>query len=360
MFKNIHLLNNTSIFMDCDNEHVFLLQRKNQEVDIKKSRINEPIKPIWSLHINQNIQDFFVGYKTIGAKGFDGTTFLWNKNDGLPVTIPDNFPSWWSFSFKNQFLHSCTYENEISGLFDLSRYKYLPNINGGSYLFVTDSFVIEGIFKLYVGTIGICLLDLHTGDKLWQYNITEQQPKGKRCPKKLQKILGIYKNKLFIICDEQILIVLDIQTGQLIKKWDLDMPWMSPLDMSLAKSIAVSNWKGYQELDLNTLEFKSTELKKDYFPEINRFKITGYSGVRVEDYLICNAASFWKHDKMGRALLRQHIIAFHYKTHEIDWKYDFPTDEKNAPSYQVISYVNQRLFVKDSDNKLYIFERMGL
>jgi len=184
-------------------------------------------------------------------------------------------------------------------------------------------------------TIGlITALDIHTGTKLWQFNITDIQPGGN-----ISRLIGVYQNILIAGIGTDWLLGIDTQSGKLVWK-EKAIPNFYKINYH--KGTVVSITSGFTERNIKTGEV------------INTFKDSKVLGLDTfmsqrDNYAVAGKYLITTDQRKGK------IGAFNTLTHRFDWIHEEPGI--SFPGGHPIKYSEPYLFVMDNKHNLHIFEK---
>jgi outer membrane protein assembly factor BamB len=180
-------------------------------------------------------------------------------------------------------------------------------------------------------------LDLKTGKELWTFDVSQFENYisrsaayiGEERPESLRKIIGIYKENLYLGLASGRIIALDIHTGNVLKEW-----WKMKQPHKNFKRIGTGNLrldkeKGEIFCILNyycwKIDLKTEELSfYDYLDYCREEKIS-FNAIHsslYENHIIGLATKeLEEEDEYHSPYTEPYIIALNRATFKIDWKY---------------------------------------
>ncbi|HEY1055057.1 MAG TPA: PQQ-binding-like beta-propeller repeat protein, partial [Emticicia sp.] len=183
-------------------------------------------------------------------------------------------------------------------------------------------------------------VDVTSGLALW----------NKSFEKKIAQPIGVYKNQLNLSLKDQILIGLDVETGDLL--WEAQIPKEIRVDISRNAHLDLQADKIYFLTSIAFMEFdiqtaKVSRTKSFWTGDFQTSWQFGHS-CKQDDYLYFTAG-------IGTAQFYYWLGVFHIPTMEIVWKYQ---REDRKETFNSTPQVNgNKLFALDSGGTLHIFER---
>ncbi len=304
---------------------------------------------------------FVGGFSDIGAY----SNFEFFLNNGFASKLVDiNSLMTEDFSFKidaiygNRVISSEKVGKErhvISRLKD-GKIEWNISLKFGKFLLLDSNYLYntkyldDGIINSY---------DSSTGVLKWTFNVarlgTWKDYDGREKATEISRILGTYKDQLYICLNSGKILVLNIETGE--------------------KIIVISNDKNTNQGSFYGIFMKSIELDKENGKLIQLFN-QRYTEVELSTYNVKqvhlddlnekgleNMAHFvFDSDYIYFTDQYHHILgALNRITLKIDWTYKFPQDDVNcedSPRYgRDLKLRDGRLYVLDNKNTLHIFER---
>lgn len=181
---------------------------------------------------------------------------------------------------------------------------------------------------------------------------------------KILKIIGFWQNHIILACSNHILLLVDIDNGEIIHKWQelkgfeagsfykdvLPNPSNFVLDNEASKLIGTFDVY-YFEIDLITKQISYENIE----PELNSHGIISFHSMGnnpfTNDHLILIAHV---RDKGMPDIDLNCVLALNRQTRKVDWHYTFK-DTTIGPNVPQIT--DTQLYLRDIGNNLYIFEK---
>lgn len=167
---------------------------------------------------------------------------------------------------------------------------------------------------------------------------------------KLEKFIGIYDNKLWILFSGNRILVLDINTGEELYQFE-----------SLNKTLETSFFINNCFLDETTGVIKI--LAYLYYIEIDTKTKKAYIKKEFKDFSMVNGSYYggdiiyFVGNNKSKSISNNITGIFNTKTLEIEWTYELEIEDK-FHFFIDVPQANDKYFgVKDSENTLYLFER---
>lgn len=182
--------------------------------------------------------------------------------------------------------------------------------------------------------------------------------------KSILKIIGVYENQLLIACSNHLLLSVDINTGEILHKWQelvgfevgsqykdvLPDPTNFVLDKQDSKLIGVFDTY-YFEIDLNTKEISYYQLKE----ELSKYDIRSFRSFNdnpfTSEYLFLTAHTFLKEVPNVNF---SSVLSLNRKTKKIDWVHTFKESGTGTNTPQI---TDTHLYMLDLEGTLHIFEK---
>lgn len=215
-------------------------------------------------------------------------------------------------------------------------------------LYIDGEYLLSGIKN------NISLID-DNGNIEWKFDTAEigcwSDYDGSEKQTQVNKILGIYEDKIYILLNSGKILILDIKSGDKITilkndkhpKFDTFGDSIE-LDPNNGKLIQLAN-QDLIEVDLhNTYTVTLTPLE-----DMESLNLENYSKFVFDDDFIY--FTDYHHYKLG---------SLNRKTLKIDWIYDFPQDhdQSDNPRFgRELKLFNERLYVIDNKHTLHIFQK---
>lgn len=223
----------------------------------------------------------------------------------------------------------------------------------------TDLQFVWGFDKGILGQLSwkseIVFIDFTDGRIMWYFDLskldTYQDYDGSEKQTQVNKILGIYEDKIYILLNSGKILILDIKSGDKITilkndkhpKFDTFGDSIE-LDPNNGKLIQLAN-QDLIEVDLhNNYTVTLTPIE-----DMKSLNLENYSKFVFDDDFIY--FSDYHHYKLG---------SLNRKTLKIDWIYDFPQDhdQSDNPRFgRELKLFNERLYVIDNKHTLHIFQK---
>jgi len=200
-----------------------------------------------------------------------------------------------------------------------------------------------------------------TAHPLWQFDLSQlgtfQDYHNEQQSYKVEKILGIHNEHLYVALNGSLLLELDIATGKITHKWhhlpekykeypdDDFSARLFDLDKANNALVCLSG-RRYDSIDLQTKEYNSVyigeELKKSDIVSIR------HQGDFTNEHI--SAVAHLKNDTW----FQDGIVMFNRKTNKIDFFYK---DETFTTGTATPKLAGNKLYQLDLDGNLYIFEK---
>lgn len=298
----------------------------------------------------------------INIKNYDKKIFLESfDKDGFEITNIYNIDTQILESEKRfivrdsqaQYFSYLTYDEEYNSIFRIfnSNENKLYNL---SILNINKYKIIKNSLVIVENNNRIALYDYLKNTNLWSYQFSFPKYYNELHldyeETKLEKFIGIYDNKLWILFSGNRILVLDINTGEELYQFE-------SLNKTLDTSFFINNcfldettgvikilaYLYYIEIDTKT---KNTCIKKE-FKDFSMVNGSYYGGDII--YFVGNNKS--------KSISNNITGIFNTKTLEIEWTYELEIKDK-FHFFIDVPQANDKYFgVKDSENTLYLFER---
>jgi len=244
------------------------------------------------------------------------------------------------------------------GLFDCINRKIMWTKDISTSLHIVNNIVLNQNLLLN-------RYDVENGNLLWQFSLSDfptyKNHRGEDIEAKIQKIIGVYNNILWLYISARHLVGIDVETGKKIHHIEdiaefvglkgEEKHYLSGRDYHLDEQqgkIKALVFRYYVEINLNTLK---GEVKKDFGENFQTsWRITRSQFYEGDDNLYFVGA------KNGEAVLRA-VGIFDTKKYEVIW-YDEPLKEKKFLFFVGTPQANEKyLGILDSENNLRIYEK---
>ncbi len=181
---------------------------------------------------------------------------------------------------------------------------------------------------------------------------------------RLIHFIGVYENQLLIACRNHLLLSVDINTGEILHKWQelvgfevgslykdvLPDPTNFVLDKQDSKLIGVFDTY-YFEIDLNTKEISYYQLKE----ELSKYNIRSFRSFNdnpfTSEYLFLTAHTFLKEVPNVNF---SSVLSLNKKTKKVDWVHTFKDVGLGTNVPQI---TDTHLYILDLEGTLHIFEK---
>ena len=214
----------------------------------------------------------------------------------------------------------------------------------------------------YISTFSIT-----TGKELWSYDISKRFPEkfkdlqGREHEVKVSRFMGDEPDKIWLLLWNGAVLVLEGQTGKELAL--IGRPLSNEFNVSFEESVKYQiggagylderNKKVISLIDcyyheINTVTYELTFL--DLREEFEKHSVSSIGTLSFDDdYIYFYNKKFMGSNKCCK------IGILNRKTFKIDWSYDFATQEGSFP--MSLEVYNNKIFVVDGSQRLYIFER---
>jgi len=200
-----------------------------------------------------------------------------------------------------------------------------------------------------------------TTQPLWQFDLsrlgTFQNYNNEKQAYKVEKILGVHNEHLYVAINGSVLLELDIATGKITHKWhhlpekykeypdDDFSARLFDLDQANNALVCLSG-RRYDSIDLQTKEYNSVYIGK----ELKKYDIVSvrHQGDFTNEHI--SAVAHLKNDTW----FQDGIVMFNRKTNKIDFFYK---DETFTTGTATPKLAGNKLYQLDLDGNLYIFEK---
>lgn len=370
MFKKVssHQIQTGSAYL-IDNDHVYFAENdKLFDKNLITGEING------SLNVGRKIYKVLDNKETIIAI-FESTGQMISK-DKFTIIQDKSFESLslkQSSPFKNKIFVLIGEDllDNYFGLYDIDEKKILWTSKD-----VLDPIILSGYLFSYANS-EIRHHDFDTADVIWSRSVSEIGRHYVKIDKRwedgeIDKVLGIYKNILWLLLKNGLIIGLNIETGkiaveikepveypesyQIIESNELNFYYAEPcmFDANNAKIIGLvqSNRIGspafYYEVDLATPipQLKITQLPND---NLELFYMEGgaigYAWPFDDEYIyVCNYRNY-------------KLALFNRKTKQIDWVHQMDIETAKKSFIIKMEVQGNRWYVLDNSKTLYVYER---
>lgn len=182
----------------------------------------------------------------------------------------------------------------------------------------------------------------------------------------VKDFLGICQNQLLIACSRHLLISVDVNTGNILRKWRdlpafeegqfyrgvLPEPTDFVLDEETGKLIGVFS-KYYFEIDIQTGEIRYKDVREELKAyHINSFRRMGNNPFTKDHLFLIAHAELDERPNIDLDC----VLAFNRNTKKVDWVHIFKDAGLGTNVPQITS---THLYQIDTKNNLYIFERIS-
>jgi len=222
---------------------------------------------------------------------------------------------------------------------------------------ISNYFIFTNKHKNIIFTID---LD-HPEKPLWQFDLSQlgtfQDYHNEQQSYKVEKILGIHNEHLYVALNGSLLLELDIATGKITHKWhhlpekykeypdDDFSARLFDLDKANNALVCLSG-RRYDSIDLQTKEYNSVYIGE----ELKKYDIVSirHQGDFTNEHI--SAVAHLKNDTW----FQDGIVMFNRKTNKIDFFYK---DETFTTGTATPKLADNKLYQLDLDGNLYIFEK---
>ena len=216
----------------------------------------------------------------------------------------------------------------------------------------------------------ICL-DVTAGTIKWQKEITNPDGEIEERHKRIQKILGLYKDKLYIVNYASRIMELRASDGEMTGYWSdlqgitwritntmeydaLPAPTNTILAPDEAKIFGLS-WYFFWEVDLETKDISFFDLTKEFKAAKVSVNVTGKLTRQGERLFF--TSSYSEKNEQNVWVKYYSIGAFNTKTRQIEWTHPFDFTGVNGFASPAPIVEEDRLYVMDTQGTLHIFSK---
>lgn len=178
------------------------------------------------------------------------------------------------------------------------------------------------------------------------------------------KLIGVYQNQLLVACSDHLLLLIDVNTGEIRHKWRdligfevgsfyknvLPDPTNFVLDKKASKLIGVFDTY-YFEIDLDSKEISYYQLKE----ELSKYGINDFRPFNnnpfTSEHLFLTAHTYLK--EIPNVDLSS-VLVLNRETKRVDWLHTF---KENGLGTNVPQITDTHLYQLDTEGTLHIFEK---
>ncbi len=342
MYKIKNIIQDIDYFVVSDKHLVY---KQNDNITYKNKILEKEVKDDIILtgdNIFYNKGNDFVARKLINNNKayFDNYAILNAKpmywQNGIIIDINDN-----QLYLFDKF-------NFIKEKINIIDYNWGIIFLGQEYIFIND---INKISSYHIPT----------AHPLWQFDLSQlgtfQDYHNEQQSYKVEKILGIHNERLYVALNGSMLLELDIATGKITHKWhhlpekykeypdDDFSARLFDLDKAHNALVCLSG-RRYDSIDLQTKEYNSVYIGE----ELKKYDIVSirHQGDFTNEHI--SAIAHLKNDTW----FQDGIVMFNRKTNKIDFFYK---DETFTTGTATPKLAGNKLYQLDLDGNLYIFEK---
>jgi hypothetical protein len=230
----------------------------------------------------------------------------------------------------------------------------IPSLNYFSnekYIIVTRKSIISCI-SVDVGTL-LWQLDLSEENQFLYEDYTSVLQKGR-----IKKCISIYDNKIYLSVNNDLVVVLDALSGEIqnvLKELPRNSNWTNGrlnlttlpyppngVVLSQKNKIGTLVQQTYWELNLKNNEIQFWNLETEF---------------NKDDLIVSNTILEWSSHLLFSSAEKDKLAIFNTNTRQIDWVYDFATQDERIKINN--SFVNSKnwIIVSDNQKNLYVFEK---
>lgn len=205
----------------------------------------------------------------------------------------------------------------------------------------------------------ILALEPNTGDILWRHEEDFSEViefKKRTFPSKINRIIGVYKNTLWLGVNKDVLVGLDISTGEELYREQIgsdsdSLYAVTNMYLDEKKGVIIGlGGTHYWEIDLITKELINWELEDEFLPKKLRCMFN------PPLYLMGKCIFFMSKDILPNDLSDIWQIAiFNRTTKKIEWNYTFNLEEGSFLTS--FTATENGLFAIDWNKNLYVFKK---
>jgi|GEM_PF-2171488 len=258
------------------------------------------------------------------------------------------------------------FDSNSSKVYFFHRDRKLGKYQSGLYDTITKTFsLIKGsILNINFVDGDIYLTAENTridnkGNDLWKLDLTSLENV------EVQEFLGVYQNQLLVACSNHLLLSVNANTGEVIRKWRelpgfdasqsykdvLPEPSDFVLDKEAGKLIGVFS-KYYFEIDIISGQISYEDVRQELNAHhINSFRRMGRNNTFTKDHLFVTAHA--ELDERPNVDL-DCVLALNRNTKKVDWVHIFKDTGLGTNAPQM---TNTHLYQLDTEKNLYIFEK---
>ena len=217
----------------------------------------------------------------------------------------------------------------------------------------------------------LACLDVTAGTIKWQKEITNPDGEIEERHKRIQKILGLYKDKLYIVNYASRIMELRASDGEMTGYWSdlqgitwritntmeydaLPAPTNTILAPDEAKIFGLS-WYFFWEVDLETKDISFFDLTKEFKAAKVSVNVTGKLTRQGERLFF--TSSYSEKNEQNVWVKYYSIGAFNTKTRQIEWTHPFDFTGVNGFASPAPIVEEDRLYVMDTQGTLHIFSK---